>query len=197
MGTTRSTCCFCTTSAALAIFETGEHSDRINADFLNRISAFHDEQSRQAKARDLTPNFRIIIADKLELTDRIALECVDAERDDQHIRGVVADELAAALQRFQPSGPIRAARHRQIVVEPLARAFTTLIRMTEEVRVFEQGICVKVHDLHVAAAVEDFLGAVAVVIIDIEDRNALCSLIEEPLGGHRCIVDEAIAAGKI
>ena len=46
----------------------------------------------------------------------------------------------------------------------------------------------------VVAIVEDRLGAVAMVIVDIEDRNPRGTPVDEGLGGDGGIVQEAIAA---
>ena len=47
---------------------------------------------------------------------------------------------------------------------------------------------------NVAAIVENILRAIAMVVIDIEDRNALPARRDGRFGRHRDIVDEAIAA---
>lgn len=50
---------------------------------------------------------------------------------------------------------------------------------------------------HVAALVENRLGAVAVVIVDVEDRDLLVALIEEGLGGDGGVVEVAITAHQV
>ena len=52
----------------------------------------------------------------------------------------------------------------------------------------------QVEHLHVAALVEDFLRAVAVMVVDIEDGDARRALVAEPLGDDRGVVDVAVAA---
>ena len=52
----------------------------------------------------------------------------------------------------------------------------------------------QVEDLHVGAVIEDLLRAVAMVVVDIEDGDALGALVEEPLRGDGGVVDVAIAA---
>ena len=47
---------------------------------------------------------------------------------------------------------------------------------------------------HVLPRVEDFLRAVAVVIVDVEDGDAGRTLIAQPLRGDRGVVDVAITA---
>ena len=50
---------------------------------------------------------------------------------------------------------------------------------------------------HVAALVEDVLGAVAVVVVDIEDGDFLAALVEEGLCGDGGIVQVAVAAHQV
>lgn len=50
---------------------------------------------------------------------------------------------------------------------------------------------------HVAALVEDVLGAVAVVVVDIEDGDFLAALVEEGLGSDGGIVQVAVATHQV
>ncbi len=66
--------------------------------------------------------------------------------------------------------------------------------MAEKVGIFLHRVGMQVDDLHVGAAIEDFLRAVAVVIVDVQDRHALRALVDEGLGGDGGVVDVAVAA---
>lgn len=50
---------------------------------------------------------------------------------------------------------------------------------------------------HVAALIENRLRAIAVVIVDVEDRDPLVALIEERLRGDGSVVEVAITAHQI
>ncbi|MNH14627.1 hypothetical protein D3C79_742230 [compost metagenome] len=50
---------------------------------------------------------------------------------------------------------------------------------------------------YVAALVEDFLGAVAVVIIDVKDGYFAVPLVEESLGGNCGVVQVAVTTHNI
>ena len=50
------------------------------------------------------------------------------------------------------------------------------------------------HVADVAAAPEDLLAAVAVVVVDVEDRDPLAGRPDDRLGGDRGVVEEAVAA---
>ena len=90
--------------------------------------------------------------------------------------------------------PRRAAWHREIVVEPFALAFTALVPMAEEVRILEERVRVDVHDLNVAAGVEDFLRAVAVVVVDVEHRDPVEATVTQMLRRQRA---DAKAASQV
>ena len=65
-----------------------------------------------------------------------------------------------------------------------------------EERVLVRGVGVQRHEAHVAAVVEDLLGAVAVVVVDVEDRDARAAL--GPRGrGDRRVVEEAVARVRV
>ena len=104
--------------------------------------------------------------------------------------------IAAPVQRGAPCLPVGAPAHRQIDVEALALAFPALVGMAEEIGIFLHRVGVEVHHQHVAAGIEDLLRAVAVMIIDIEDRDPARAIVAQPLRGDRGVVDEAIAAGE-
>ena len=50
---------------------------------------------------------------------------------------------------------------------------------------------------HVVAGVENRLGAIAVVVIHIEDRDFAMALVEERLGGNGCVIEIAITAHEV
>lgn len=87
-----------------------------------------------------------------------------------------------------------AALHRRIVVEAFPLAFAGFILMAEETGIFVQRVGMEADHLHIAAPVEDLLSPVAVMVVDIEDRDARRSLLPEPLRGDRGVVEEAVAA---
>lgn len=62
---------------------------------------------------------------------------------------------------------------------------------------FEIRVAVQARQEHVVAVVEDFLRAIAVVVIDVEDRDAGVAVVDEALGGDGGIVEVAIAAEEI
>src|SRR6186713_1096594 len=84
--------------AILAILEAGQHADGVYADLVDGVTAFHDEQRGKAEPRDAAADLRIVLALQLELADRVPLECIDAQRHDQHVRSVSGDFPTAVFQ---------------------------------------------------------------------------------------------------
>jgi hypothetical protein len=84
-------------------------------------------------------------------------------------------------------------RQRQVEVEPLALPLAALVGMAEEIRILHHGVGVDVHHLHVAAAVEDRLRPVAVVIVDVEHADPRRPLQPQPFGRHGGVIDEAVS----
>ena len=57
-----------------------------------------------------------------------------------------------------------------------------------------EGVAVERGEEDIAATVEDLLGAVAVVKVDVEDRHPLCPVGDEHVGDHGGVVQKAVAA---
>ncbi|CAI8985575.1 hypothetical protein EMIT0P74_80196 [Pseudomonas sp. IT-P74] len=72
-----------------------------------------------------------------------------------------------------------------------------LIFIAEEERELGFRMTVDRGEQHVAALIENRLGAVAVVVVDVEDRDLFVALIEERLGGDGGVVEVAITPHQI
>ena len=66
----------------------------------------------------------------------------------------------------------------------------------EEERVVERGVGVERDEQHVVAVVEDLLGAVPVVVVDVDDRDT-CPAIGPRLRGDGGVVQVAVARERI
>jgi hypothetical protein len=69
--------------------------------------------------------------------------------------------------------------------------------MAEEEGVLGGGVAVQAHIEHVGARLEKGLAAVAVVVVDVEQRDARAAAVEQRLRGQRGVVEEAVAAHEI
>ncbi|MNL10451.1 hypothetical protein D3C87_1312500 [compost metagenome] len=131
------------------------------------------------------------------MRDRIVLEGIDAQGHDDDVGAVAFDLFAGLFQRCAPGVPARTGGQRIVEVEPFASAFAAFIFIAEEEREFGFRVAMDRGEQHVAALVENRLGAVAVVVVDVEDRDLFVALIEERLGGDGGVVEVAITAHQI
>src|SRR6185503_5767267 len=90
----------------------------------------------------------------------------------------------------------RALRQRNVQISAEAGARTALMRVSPYERIEEGGIGMDRHREHVGSLVEDPLCAVAVMHVDIEDRDAL--MLQPKLRRrHRAVVEKTEAAGHV
>ena len=85
----------------------------------------------------------------------------------------------------------RAGGQRDVEVRALAVPFPGLVLPAEDVRVLPVGVRVEAHVQDVATPPEDLLGAVAVVVVEVEDRDVGAGLAGDRLGGDRGVVEVA------
>ena len=72
-----------------------------------------------------------------------------------------------------------------------------LVRPAQEVGELHRRVSVQGDEEHVRAVVEDRLGAVAVVVVEIEDGDPSGTAIQQMLGGDGRVVEEAVAAVEV
>ena len=100
------------------------------------------------------------------------------------------------VERREEALVARAQGQRQVQVGALAGPCAAFLAMAPEEGVEGGRIGVNRDRQHVAAGPEDALGAVAVMDVDVEDRDPLVAGAQ-PLGGDRAVVEEAEAAGHV
>ena len=83
------------------------------------------------------------------------------------------------------------------MVEAFAGALAALVGEAGEIGVFVLGMAVQRAEQQIAATIEDLLRAVAVVEIDVEDRDACSAAVDERLGRDGGVVEEAVAAVEV
>ena len=114
---------------------------------------------------------RVVVRDELERVG-ILRGGVDAEGYDHAIRRELADGLDRRVEGGCVTRPVGAGREREVPRVALARAPTPLGGEAEEVRIVVGRIGVQRDEEHVVAVVEELLGPVPVMEIDVEDRDA-------------------------
>ncbi len=131
---------------------------------------------------------------QLKLRNRIVDEGVDTQRYDDGIRRKFAQSFEGKAERVEPGGRIALQTKRQVEIETVTGTLATFVRVAEEKRVFLLRVAVNRDEQDVAASIEDRLRAVAVMVIDIENRDAFGAAVDEVLCGDRGIIEETIAA---
>src|SRR5258708_19610531 len=124
------------------------------------------------------------------------LRRIEAERYHQRTRSKRADGLFCEPKRLNVAVVPGADRQRNVEIgtEPGTRA--PLMRITPDEGVEEGRAGLDRNRQNFGPLVEDALGAVAVVDIDVEDRHAL--MFQAQMGGRdRAVVEKAKAAGEV
>ena len=140
---------------------------------------------------------QVIRAVEFELGNRVVLEGVHAQRHHDHFSTVFGNPLAGFIQRGAPHGPRAAHWQRVVEVAAFARAFSMLVGIAEEERKFIGRVAVDRGEEHIVAAIENVLGAVAMVIVDVKNSHALHALIHKSLSGDGGVIQVAVAAHQL
>ena len=122
------------------------------------------------------------------MADRITRPGVGAVADDQQLGRESAEPVERLCQRGFVRRPVGPARERQI--EDVTRA---LVGMAPEKRIIDRRVGVDRGEGDVLSPRENVLRSIAVMIVDIEDRNARSARGERGLGGDRGSVEIGIA----
>ena len=165
---------------------------------VDRIAALEDEHGRETGTRKVLADAQVVWRAEGEARDRIALESVEPQRHDQRARLEPGDAAERILQRIAPDREAGAARQRQVAVEAQPVALAALVCVAQVIGVLGVRIAVDAGELHVGALVEDGLGAVAVVIVDVEHGHAIDDArVAQRLCGNGRVVEEAVAAKEV
>src|SRR5580692_806405 len=166
------------------------------ADGAQRVAAFLHHERRQTKRAHQRAAAREVPRLHFQYADRIEPVRIEAERDDQNLRREGANFLIGRLDRRNHRVAAGAMRERQVEVEALASAAASLRGIAGEERIIIDRIGVDGNRQHVRAIVENLLRAVAVMGVDIEDRDARMTRAQ-PLRGDRGVVEIAKAGGAV
>ena len=118
---------------------------------------------------------------------------VDAQRHDQGIHVSVGDASECSVECRHPTLHGRSGGKWQVQVPVLAVALTDLARMAREPGKLEDGVRMDRDEKHIAAFGENGLRAVAMVIVDVEDRDTWRATVEESLRCDGGVVEIAVA----
>src|SRR5262245_31122483 len=157
---------------------TAKPGDGIRAQSADVVAALLQDHESAAERGEAAAHLVIAGGGQGEVADRVLLERVEAERDDDDRTGRGGDPVERPVQVGEIGRIVRAQRLRQVEVGATTRPLPHLVCVPEEERVEPPWIGVERGVDHVLAAPEDLLGAVAVMDIDVEDGDPL------PTGGH-------------
>jgi hypothetical protein len=99
------------------------------------------------------------------------VERVDAQRHDHHVGTERRDRVARRTERGEIRVVVGTGGERHVEIRSRSPAGAGLVSEPRQVRVRPRRIAVQRHVLDVVAPVEDLLGAVAVVVVDVEHRD--------------------------
>ena len=134
---------------------------------------------------------------QLEAGDGVVLVGVHAEGHHDGVGGEGPHVAEGIVQGGEPGRGLRAHGQRVVAVGVDPGPLAPLVGVAGEERVLLAGVAVQVGDQHVAPGPEDVLGAVAVVVVDVDDRHPVQPAVEQGLGRGRGVVDEAVAAVEV
>ena len=107
------------------------------------------------------------------------------------------NRLQGLVECADPRHEAGAAWQREVEVVAFTRPCPSLVGVTQEERVFREGVAVDGDAQHIGALVEDGLGAVAVVVVHIEDGHALATQVPQRLCCHGGVVEKAVTPKEI
>ena len=169
-----------------------EEAPRIGAQRPHPVAAFLHHQGGIALLADHAAELLEILGAVRPCAGGVAAPGVEAERQDEEGRAEPPD-AAQALGHGVPVLLRRdVLRQRNVEIVAGAGARAGLVAEAGEIRIGEAGMAVDRHGQHVGAVIEDLLLAVAVVIVDVEDRHA--AIARQEVGGDGAVVEIAEAA---
>nr|GEU28338.1 hypothetical protein [Tanacetum cinerariifolium] len=156
-----------------------------------------DERGRQVQVREPLADFQVVGALQGKARQRVACERVHAQRHHQRIGAKAAQADARRFQRGKPGVSRAALGQRQVHIESQSGAVAPFVGVAQIKRVLAARVGVDRDEQHVAAVVENALGAVAVVVVEVEDGHLAGAVVEQVLGGQRGVIEKTVTAEKI
>jgi hypothetical protein len=151
--------------------QSGQERRQVLAQAFDQIAAFLDQHRRQAQCRDLTSDSGETGCSDAEVGRRVALLGVEPDGDDQR-RGLLCGNCVQSLPYRRAERVVSGAWGQwQIQVPAETGTVTRFVGVTSEPGVQTGGIAVDRYVMDVVALIEDLLRAVAVVDVEIEDRD--------------------------
>jgi len=137
------------------------------------VAAFLDEEGGEVEGAEAAGDFGEGGEGEAEVADGVGVGDVGADGDEEGVGMEVGDFVQGGVEGLEPVGFGGAAREGEVDVEAGAGAIAGLLWVAPEVGVLRVGVSVQGEEEDVRSGVEDVLGAVAVVVVEVEDGEAL------------------------
>ena len=159
-----------------------QERDQIERQCRTQVASFLNDDGRQRELRDGTRRLREAFPGHFEHAERVVLRCIEPERDDQRRGREGADAGESSVERLEKRRVARAVRQRQVQIEAEPGAAAGLLCVPSVEREVVRRVGVNLDRQDFRALVEDALRAVAVMHVDVEDRDTPASLRAQALG---------------
>ena len=161
------------------------------------ITTFHREHGFKTQPPDHLTDAVEIISLELEVANRFGFMGIHTKRHHQCI-SLPGQKFLHGLGKASPPGAkITPARKRNIQVRPLSIVASGFIGIAHEERELMGRVGMDRNRQNITALIEYILRAIAMMIVDIKDRDLFRALGDHVLGGDGGIVQEAIATVSV
>jgi hypothetical protein len=160
------------------------------------VAALLHHEDRQAEVADPFADGPEARRCDLQHAERIIGMGIVAEREHERLCAEIADAAERGVDRREEGRVVAAWREGQVEVVALSLVHALLVGVADEVGVVGLGVDMDRGVEDVAAAVKDLLRAVAVMGIDIEDRDA-AEPLAQTLGADGGVVEIAESRGPV
>ena len=169
----------------------------VAAERLHVVTALLQHHRRQTQLCEQSSTASKPFGGHRQVGDRIGDERIETQRHDQR-RGLERCDLLRAGGQCGDIGIIsRALGQRHVEGGTQALPRSGFIRMTGEVRVRTSRIAVQRHVLHVVTVVENFLCAIAVVVVHVQHGDLSPGALHDVVCSNGRVVEEAVAAVQV
>src|SRR6476646_10053801 len=178
------------------LLETAKCCGEIGAEDIGEIAAFLNEHGRKPEPRDRSTNAPEPGRRHRKAGKRIVLRRIEAERHHERAGRERADGFFRLTHSLYVVVVAGALRQWNVQICAQARARAPFLRISPYIRIVEDGVGMDRNRENVGAFVEDALRAIAVMHVDIEDRDPL--VLQLKLSRRHCtVVEKAESARKI
>src|SRR6185437_14673895 len=161
----------CAPQSRSACVEPAEEAFQQTTEHVNIVAALLHDRRRGAESADCLAGSGEAVRRHRERVQRLVFGGVEAEADHQRVGREITNGVDALGHRFEPAGVAGAEYQGQIQIAPGAGPLAALMGTAGEPGIVAVGVAVDRDEQHVAPVPENTLRAVAVMAVDVEDRD--------------------------